>query len=69
MIDQRQVTCLSFCELHNCDMEGGGGGGQMDRLRLQATLVVCMCPLKVSYSFLAVNLQFVVKLATADTTR
>lgn len=41
----------------------------MDRLRLQATLVVCMCPLKVSYSFLAVNLQFVVKLATADTTR
>lgn len=66
MIDQRQVTCLSFCELHNCDMEEGGG---MDRLRLQATLVVCMCPLKVSYSFLAVNLQFVVKLATADTTR
>lgn len=27
MIDQRQVTCLSFCELHNCDMEGGGANG------------------------------------------
>lgn len=57
------------CRFVSCTIATWRGVGQMDHLRLQATLVVCMCPLKVSYSFLAVNLQFVVKLATADTTR